>query len=98
MLQCIEHDMKNELGNVFKGEDMIYSQCPSLLQPPLALVDRFAIDNALKLPSSEPLGVHKPWGSGPFSAQVTSLCEGAQTLTAAFQAECGCNVRGTNST
>jgi len=90
MLQCIEHDMQNEMQNPSLGEDEIYSRCPSLEQPPLELVDRFAIDNALKLPSSAPLGIHKPWGDGPFSAQVTGLCDGAQALTDAFQAEPGC--------
>jgi len=90
MLQCIEHAMHNDLQNPGKGEDEIYSRCPSLTQPPRELVDRFAIDNAWKLPGSAPLGVHKPWGDGPFSAQVIKLCNGAQALADAARAEPGC--------
>jgi len=48
------------------GEDEIYSQCPHLKQPPRELVDRFAIGNAMKMPTGVPLGVHKPWGGWAF--------------------------------
>jgi len=89
MLKCID-ELDNEVKNKTDiGEDDIYSQCPSLKQPPRWLVDRFAIDNALKLPRSAPLGVHKPWGSGNgyLRTRVTKLCDGAQALTDAFYAE-----------
>jgi len=89
MLQCIEHARQEGLQNTGMGEDEIYSQCPHLKQPPLELADRFAIDNAAKITPSVPLGVHKPWGAGPFSAQVTEMCDGAQTLYDAYKAE-GC--------
>jgi len=89
MLQCIEHATKEGLQNTGMGEDEIYSQCPHLKQPPLKLVDRFAIDNALKMPTIMPLGVHKPWGSGPFAAQVIKICNGARALYDAYKAE-GC--------
>lgn len=82
MLQCIEHDMHNEVANSDMGEDEIFSQCLSLKQPPKELMDRFAIDNSLKMPTTSPLGVHKPWG-GPFNQEVTKICIGAQALTAA---------------
>jgi len=89
MLQCIEHVTQEHLQNGGLGEDEIYSQCPHLKQPPLELVDRFAIDNAMKVPQSVPLGVHKPWGLGPYSPQVTEMCDGAQALYDAYKVE-GC--------
>eukprot|EP00419_Tripos_fusus_P040882 CAMPEP_0172791106 /NCGR_PEP_ID=MMETSP1074-20121228/208303_1 /TAXON_ID=2916 /ORGANISM="Ceratium fusus, Strain PA161109" /LENGTH=292 /DNA_ID=CAMNT_0013628161 /DNA_START=56 /DNA_END=932 /DNA_ORIENTATION=- len=58
MLQCIENDMQDDRD---LGEDEIYSRCPFLMQPPRDLADLFAIDNAQKMPSNVPLGVHKPW-------------------------------------
>jgi len=92
MLQCIEHDMHSEVLHSGMGEDEIFSQCLSLEQPPKKLMDRFAIDNALKLPTTSPLGVHKPW-AGPFKQEITKLCSGAQTLIDAFHKEPKCLLR-----
>eukprot|EP00419_Tripos_fusus_P050270 CAMPEP_0172828988 /NCGR_PEP_ID=MMETSP1075-20121228/21218_1 /TAXON_ID=2916 /ORGANISM="Ceratium fusus, Strain PA161109" /LENGTH=263 /DNA_ID=CAMNT_0013671057 /DNA_START=26 /DNA_END=814 /DNA_ORIENTATION=- len=78
MLKCIEHDMHDEVLHSGYGEDEIFSRCRSLKQPPVWLVDRFAIDNAAKLPGrTPPLGVHKPW-AGPFGQSVTESCSGAK--------------------
>jgi len=87
MLQCIREDMNDEVLHSGYGEDEIYSRCRSLKQPPKELADRFAIDNAKKLPLVAPLGVHKPW-EGPHSSEVTQMCDGAQALTDAFITSC----------
>jgi len=87
MLQCIEHATQEGLLSTDMGEDEIYSQCPHLKQPPLELIDQFAIDNAMKIPKSAPLGVHRPWGDGPFFAQVAEMCDGTQALCDAYSVE-----------
>jgi len=101
MLECIQHEMHDAVLHSGYGEDEIFSRCRSLKQPPTWLVDRFAIDNAAKMPEIDrsaidnaaklpsltpPLGVHKPW-AGPFAQYVTQLCSGAKELTDAVEKE-----------
>jgi len=87
MLDCIEHDMHDEVLHSGYGEDEIFSRCRSLKQPPEWLVDRFAIDNAAKQPGlTPPLGVHKPW-AGLFAKSVTDVCSGAKGLKDAIDNE-----------
>jgi len=87
MLDCIEHDMHDQVLHSGYGEDEIFSRCRSLKQPPEWLVDRFAIDNAAKQPGvTPPLGVHKPW-AGQFAKSVNQVCSGADALKIAIDKE-----------
>jgi len=83
MLQCIKEEVNTDvLRSGLTLEDGIYSGCRSLKQPPMELVERFAVDNGNKLPSAAPLGVHKPW-AGRYKDELNQLCDGAQALTEA---------------
>jgi len=84
ILKCIAEEPEQINGHM---EDDFYSRCKTLAQPPVAVANRFAIDNAHAILSEAPLGVHKPWGDGPYYRQVMHLCEGAEELFKAVSAE-----------
>jgi len=77
ILKCIAQERGQMNGHM---EDDFYSHCETLAQPPVSVANRFAIDNAHIIPSEAPLGVHKPWGDGPYHQEVMHLCEGAEKL------------------
>ena len=79
MLRCLETQTPQDA----KQEDTFFSQCKELQQPPVDVLDRFAIDNAWKPVSakSAPLGVHRPWVSDHgHNASNMAACEGAWDL------------------
>lgn len=80
MLRCLQGDVPEE-----GGEDGFFSACAELQQPPVSVIDRFAIDNALKPmnPESVPLGVHKPWAGSPENTNM-QFCAGARELLASM--------------
>jgi len=86
MLKCLAEEPDQIEG---RTEDDFYSRCKTLAQPPVSVANRFAIDNAHTLLAEAPLGVHKPWGNGPFHEQVMHLCKGAEKLFNAMTREKG---------
>jgi hypothetical protein len=79
MLRCLQHQTQQDAIE----EDSFFSQCEELQQPPVDVLDRFAIDNAWKPMSAKsvPLGVHKPWVSDHGNdASNMAACEGARDL------------------
>lgn len=68
-----------EVAGTGEGEDIFFSRCPLFVQPPAAMAERFAVDNAATLAVVVPLGVHKPW-VGPYSAETMAMCPGAEEL------------------
>jgi len=84
ILKCIAEEPEQINGRM---EDVFYSHCKTLAQPPVSVANRFAIDNAHVIPARAPFGVHKPWGDGPHFVRVMELCEGANELFNAVSIE-----------
>lgn len=80
MLKCLDKTQQTSAENQIVQEDIFYSVCHSLPQPPVELMDKFAIDNAMKHPIGVPLGMHKPWGRGEFITENLAACPGANDL------------------
>jgi len=77
MLKCIAEEPEQIEGRM---EDVFFSRCKRLAQPPVSVANRFAIDNGHVIPAETPFGVHKPWGDGEHFVRVMELCEGAGKL------------------
>jgi len=87
MLKCLDKSQQTFEEQVTVQEDIFYSICHSLRQPSVELMDKFAIDNAWKIPGDMPLGMHKPWGNGPFRDINLLACPGAKALYETFLEE-----------
>jgi len=84
MIKCLDKSQQTPEEQATLQEDSFYSICHSLRQPPVELMDKFAIDNAWKELGSVPLGMHKPWGAGPFRTSNLDACPGAKALHDTF--------------
>lgn len=80
MLKCLSRKDMHPGRGMDAIEDSYFNRCPDIAKrPTIPVMDRFALDNALKPVHMVPFGMHKPW-AGRFRVENMKSCHGASDL------------------